>query len=96
MLVSTAEDGRIAVDMVACGDYDLVLMDMQMPVMDGLQATENIRKAGYHDLPIVAMTANAFKEDRLRCIDAGMDDFLAKPVDVKELHKILVKWIKQM
>lgn len=82
--------------MVACGDYDLILMDMQMPVMDGLQATENIRKAGYLDPPIAAMTANAFKEDRLRCIDAGMDDFLARPVDVKELHKILVKWIKQM
>jgi PAS domain S-box-containing protein len=77
--VVVAADGRQACEQVAQGDFDLVLMDMQMPEMDGIEATRCIRDAG-HRLPIVAMTANAMDADRARCIAAGMNGFLAKPV----------------
>jgi PAS domain S-box-containing protein len=77
--VVVAGDGRQACEQVAQGDFDLVLMDMQMPEMDGIEATRCIRDAG-HRLPIVAMTANAMDADRDRCIAAGMNGFLAKPV----------------
>jgi CheY-like chemotaxis protein len=75
------ENGQQAVDMVARGRFDLVLMDMQMPVMDGVTATREIRKLGFDTLPIIAMTANAMQRDRKRCMDAGMNDFVTKPID---------------
>jgi PAS domain S-box-containing protein len=91
-----AEDGQIAVEMVGRNDYDLILMDMQMPRMDGLTATRLIRQLpGKVQVPIVAITANAFTEDKARCIEAGMSDFVAKPVDPAQLHATVLKWLKK-
>jgi two-component system sensor histidine kinase/response regulator len=93
ILVDIAEDGSRALQMVDHG-YDLVLMDMQMPVMDGLTATRTIRQQAHLTrLPIVAMTANAMESDRQRCIEAGMDDYLAKPIEPEALWAMLRKWI---
>jgi len=92
--IDIAENGQIAVDMSVKKPYDIVLMDMQMPVMDGLEATKIIRQnPDMAMLPIVAMTANAMESDRERCAEAGMDDHLAKPIEPERLFAILLKWI---
>lgn len=93
-IVDLAVNGREAVARVAEADYDAVLMDVQMPIMDGLEATRRIRQldSPRASVPIVAMTANAMAEDRQRCLDAGMNDHLGKPVDVQRLHALLLKW----
>jgi two-component system sensor histidine kinase/response regulator len=81
--------------MVQAMPYDLVLMDMQMPVMDGVAATIEIRKLpGFEALPIVAMTANAMGKDRERCLQAGMSDFLSKPIEPDELWRVLLQWTR--
>ena len=86
----------MAVDMATRRHYDLILMDMQMPKMDGIAATIAIRQlSGYALTPIVAMTANAFAEDRERCIEAGMSDFIAKPVNPELLDATLYHWLGQ-
>ena len=91
--VDFAANGRIAVSMLAenTTHYDAVLMDLQMPVMDGFEATHAIRAMGLDRLPIIAMTANALDEDRRRALAAGMNDYLAKPIDVDELVDMLVR-----
>ncbi|MEE8350316.1 MAG: response regulator [Acidobacteriota bacterium] len=97
MLVETAENGQEAVDAVADRDFDMVLMDIQMPEMDGLEATRTIRKsgrAGVGDLPIVAMTAHAMAGDREKSLEAGMNDHVTKPIDPEKLYSALVKWIE--
>ncbi len=90
-----ASDGREAVEMFEHGDYALVLMDVQMPVMDGLDATRAIRALPGKgvSVPIIAMTANAFDEERQRCIDAGMDDHIGKPVSAEQLFLTLHAWL---
>jgi two-component system sensor histidine kinase/response regulator len=96
-VVQIAEDGQIAVDKVlgAAEPWDIVLMDMQMPVMDGVAATVEIRKTvGAALLPIVAMTANAMQQDRERCLAAGMQDFVTKPIEPADLWQALLKWVR--
>ena len=91
-----AENGRRAIECLAEGPFDLVLMDCQMPVMDGLEATRAIRKAELgtsRHIPIIALTANAFDADREACFDAGMDGFLAKSVRLAELVAELDRWL---
>jgi two-component system, sensor histidine kinase and response regulator len=93
--VEFATDGKKAVDMVAANRYDLVFMDCQMPVMDGYQATEQIRRtepSGRH-VVIVAMTANAMQSDRQRCLDAGMDDYISKPINKAEVVAVLKRFL---
>ena len=92
LVVETAEDGRQAVDLARNRHFDLVLMDMQMPNMDGLAAAQAIRTLpGGAKLRILAMTANAFDDDRQRCFAAGMNDFVSKPVDPPVLFAALLR-----
>ena len=90
----TAENGLEAVEMVRNTTYELILMDVQMPIMDGLEATRVIRSiSGNENLPILAMTANIFEDDRQACLEAGMNDFVAKPVDLENLFLTIIKWL---
>ena len=91
--VETADDGQRAVELALAGRYDLILMDMQMPRLDGLAATREIRARADAQPPIIAMTANAFGEDRAACLEAGMNDHVAKPVDPSVLYATLLRWL---
>jgi signal transduction histidine kinase/ligand-binding sensor domain-containing protein/CheY-like chemotaxis protein len=90
-----AENGAIAIEMAKVRAYDAILMDCQMPEMDGLEATAAIRRLSpeWAQVPIVAVTANAFPEERVSCIGAGMNDYLSKPVAIDDLNKMLQRWI---
>ncbi len=95
-----AQDGLGAVEMVATGAYDLVLMDLQMPVMDGFVATERIREFERTEntprpIPVIALTAHAIEGDRQRCLDAGMCDYLSKPFTLAQLREVLENWLVQ-
>jgi signal transduction histidine kinase/AmiR/NasT family two-component response regulator len=96
LVVDLAEDGAEAVALTRQNRYALILMDMQMPKLNGVDATRAIRLLpGYANTPILAMTANAFDEDRQRCLDAGMNDHIGKPVDPDKLFETLLNWLMQ-
>ncbi len=95
IIVEIANNGQEAVDMVSAKDYDAVLMDMQMPVMDGYEATRTLRSMGkFNDLPIIAMTANAMKGDEEKCLAAGMDAYVTKPINQDKLFQTLWKFLE--
>jgi CheY-like chemotaxis protein len=96
LVVDTAENGAEAVALAGKTGYAAILMDMQMPILDGLEATKQIRGLpGCRQIPIIAMTANAFAEDKARCIDAGMNDVLIKPFDPDQLFAILLRSLRR-
>ena len=86
----------MALSLALVCDYDLILMDMQMPKMNGLEATRAIRATSLNiDTPILAMTANAFQEDRQACLNAGMNDHIGKPVIPEVMYEVLLKWLNR-
>lgn len=93
-----SENGKLAIEAWEKNDYDIIFMDCQMPVMDGYEATERIRSKEDSDkhIPIIALTANAFESDKQKCLDAGMDDYLSKPIDYVKLISILKNQIKEL
>ena len=92
--VTIANNGQEALNCLNDHSFDLVLMDVQMPVMDGYQATQAIRnEMGLTDLPIIAMTAHAMESDQEKCLEAGMNDYIAKPVELDQLFSIITRWI---
>jgi signal transduction histidine kinase/ActR/RegA family two-component response regulator len=94
LAVDIAADGVIAVDYARSNAYALILMDMQMPNLNGVDATRAIRQLpGYEEIPILAMTANAFDDDRKTCLNAGMNDHLGKPVDPDHMFQVLLNWL---
>jgi two-component system sensor histidine kinase/response regulator len=95
--VTLAVDGQVALEALAMKSFDLVLMDMMMPVMDGLEATRRFRQIELgRRTPIVAMTANAMQGDRESCIEAGMDDYISKPIETAELQRLLQRYVQQV
>jgi CheY-like chemotaxis protein len=95
--VELAENGQIALEVALAaqkaGDpFDVILMDMQMPVMDGYEATQKLRNAGYRE-PILALTAHAMIGDRQKCMDVGCDDYISKPIDPKKMVALLEAWV---
>jgi len=94
--VAVAENGQVALDMCATQTFDVILMDMMMPVMDGLEATRCIRASETGQrTPIIAMTANAMESDRQRCLEAGMDEYISKPIKAAELQQMLLRFARQ-
>jgi two-component system, sensor histidine kinase and response regulator len=93
--VQSIMNGKEAVEAFTASPhaFDLIFMDVQMPEMDGLDATRTIREAGFHQIPIVAMTANAMQGDRERCLEAGMNDYVAKPIRREEIFRAVEEWV---
>ena len=97
--VTIAENGAVALDAYARGRFDIVLMDCQMPVLDGYAATRHIReleaRTAARRTPVIAITANTLAGDREKCLAAGMDDYLGKPYSVRELRPMLARWVRK-
>jgi CheY-like chemotaxis protein len=97
ILVEVASDGREAIDMLSRERFDAVLMDCQMPVMDGYAATRELRgRPEWRDLPVIAMTANAMVGDREKALAAGMNDHIAKPINVSDMFATLARWVRPL
>ncbi|MEE9233044.1 MAG: response regulator, partial [Nitrospirales bacterium] len=95
IIVTIANNGKEAIEKMKKTKFDLALMDVQMPVMDGFEATKEIRKESEcKDLPIIAMTAQAMTGDREKCLEVGMNDYVSKPIEINDLFSTLIKWIK--
>ena len=98
--ITEAKNGKEALEIFQnsrLDEYDVIIMDVMMPVMDGMEATKAIRMLEREDakkIPIIAMTANAFEEDRIACLDAGMNEHIGKPIDVELLIKVIHKLVK--
>ncbi len=92
-ITEIAENGAIAVEKIQEMDFEMILMDCQMPVMDGLESTKKIRELGHVEVPIIAMTANINFEDRQKCFDSGMNDFVSKPINLNGLKELMLKWL---
>ena len=93
--VRTAKNGKEAIDKFFSDpeSIDLIFMDVQLPEIDGIAATREIREKGFDQVPIVAMTAHAMKKDRGKCLDAGMNDYIAKPIERESLLEMVSKWV---
>jgi CheY-like chemotaxis protein len=93
--LEVANNGREAVEKYTAApeNFDLIFMDVHMPEVDGLEATQTLRHRGYQEVPIVAMTADAMKEDRDRCLEAGMNDYMSKPIKREEVFTMVRKWV---
>jgi two-component system, sensor histidine kinase len=96
VIIENAENGKIAVEKVRSNKYHLIFMDVQMPEMDGLQATRAIRNSGNTEIPIVGLSANALTEEVNNCLNAGMSDYLIKPYTENELIQIILKWLEKI
>jgi CheY-like chemotaxis protein len=94
-VVDQAENGKEAVAMLVSNDYDLVMMDLQMPVMDGFEATKKIRNELKSDVPIVACSAHSLIGEKEKCLDHGMDDYISKPYNKSELLSVISEWSKK-
>jgi CheY-like chemotaxis protein len=93
--VTIANNGKEAIETIKKTKFNLALMDVQMPVMDGFEATAEIRKDSQHkDLPIIAMTAQVMTDDREKCLEVGMNDYVSKPIEINDLFSTIIKWIK--
>jgi CheY-like chemotaxis protein len=93
--VEMAKNGRDAIEKFTASphDFDLILMDIQMPIMDGLEATRIIRKKGFDSVPIIALTAHALDSDRNRCLEAGMNDHITKPIKRELVYRLIEKYL---
>ena len=94
--IKTAENGKVAIDIFKKDRFDLILMDVNMPYLDGYSATAVIRlkeQLTNAHTPIIAMTAYALSGDKEKCLNAGMDDYISKPVDINEFNRIIDKWL---
>jgi CheY-like chemotaxis protein len=87
-----APNGVKALEALVAKPYDIILMDVQMPEMDGIEATRIIRQQSYHQPVIIAVTANAMQDDKEACMQAGMDDYISKPIELEKLMTLLEKW----